>query len=163
MQLIRTRKYELLNRTEMVPRGPSWESVAHAQSSDSKGAHCAHPPAKRAVREPVLRLCFSTTKRQILSARKRAQNRKSPCHVCQHSARSAVLIHTRKAKKLTIFQCDQWLVSHVIGAIARSTHYSCWKEALAVSSVHEELVRKREWQSWSANHVRTFERSVKST
>ena len=55
---------------------------------------------------------------------------------------------------------DQWWVSCVVDTIANCIHYSCWKEAIAVSSVHWELVRKRERQWQSANDARTFERSV---
>ena len=78
-------------------------------------------------------------------------------------ARSADLVHTKKVQgkkhSLTV-NYDQWWVSRVIGPIARPTHYSSWKGAIAVYFVHRELVKKRRRQRWSANVAKTLEQSV---
>ena len=55
---------------------------------------------------------------------------------------------------------NQSWVSRVIRSMARSIYYSGWKEAIAVSFVHQEFVKKQRRPRWSANVAITFEQSV---
>ena len=75
-----------------------------------------------------------------------------------HASRDTTLEESPEAYLLVCY--DQWWVNCVVGAIANCTHSSHWKEAIAVSSVHREHVRKWGRQWWSANDARTFKRSI---
>ena len=78
-----------------------------------------------------------------------------PCDVMTDQQRQ------EESQEACLLVCyDQWWVSRVVDAIANCIHYLCWKEAIAVSSVHQKLVRKQGRQWRSANDARTFERRV---
>ena len=81
-------------------------------------------------------------------------------HACQISSAATL----KKAKKL-VHASVLWWVSCIVVAIANCTYSSRWKEAIAVCSVHQELVGKwgRQWQL--ANDARTLNEafSVKAT
>ena len=76
-------------------------------------------------------------------------------------AKSAELETLEESQEACLLVCyDRWWVSCVVGAIANCKHPLRWKEAIAVSAIHWELIKKwgRQWQS--ANDTRTFEQSV---
>ena len=74
-------------------------------------------------------------------------------------ARLADLVHTNPRSIVDTAYSEQWWV-RVTRTIARSIHYSGWKEVIAVPFVHREFIKKRRRPRWSENVAITFERSI---
>ena len=66
---------------------------------------------------------------------------------------------TKESQAYSLPLRNQSWVSRVI-SIARSIHYSGWKEAITVSFVHREFIKKRRRPRWSANVIKIYEQSI---
>ena len=65
-------------------------------------------------------------------------------------ARSACSACKSQEAKLAVYWDQSW-VSQIKRTVARSTHYSSWKEAITVSIVYWELIKNQRSSRWLAN------------